>query len=160
MFPNSQIQPHNFPQSFTITDDSNIPQIPLRKVTQHPNIDQTQDNTSTLSTLDTTVTQQFQTQHPSPRNYDPSPIPPQYSTQPPPHNSPQQGSSETNGTNILQAQSNIHFQTTTPSRQPNLQTLSKTPAPTTQIQIIQPGLTINTLHSNTLSNHITSRSLS
>ena len=41
----------NNPQSFTITDDSNILQIPIRKVTQHPNIDQTQDNTSTLTTL-------------------------------------------------------------------------------------------------------------
>ena len=63
------------------------------------NIDQNQDNTFTLYTLDTTVTQQFQTQQPSPRNYDP---PPQYFTQTTPHNSPQQASSNTNATNTLQ----------------------------------------------------------
>ena len=114
-----------------------------------------------MAILDTTVTQHFQTQQPSPRNYDPPPLPPQYSTQSTLHNSPQQGSSVSNGTNTLQVQSNTQFQTTTPTRQPVLQTLLYTPAQTTHSRnIIQPGLTINTLHSNTLSNHITSRSLS
>ena len=52
------------------------------------------------------------------------------------------------------------FQITTPSRQPILQNLSYTPNQTTLTQNTQLGVTINTLHSNTLYNHITSRSLS
>ena len=110
-----------------------------------------------MSTFDTAVTQPFQTQQPSPRNYDPLPLPSQYSTQTTPHNSTQQGFSNTNGTNTLQVHSGTvtHFQTTTQLRQPILHTYSYTPVQTTQNQNIQPGLTINTLHSNTLSNHNT-----
>ena len=58
-----------------------------------------QDNTSTLTTTNTNITQTFQTQQPSPRNYDPLPLPSQYVTHTPPHISPQQGSSNTNNTN-------------------------------------------------------------
>ena len=137
----------NNPQSFTVTNDSNV----LRNVTKNTTNDQNQDNTSKLS--NTTVTQQFQTQQPSPRNYDPPPLPLQYSTQTTPHNSPQQGSSNTNGTNALQVEPETQFQTTTQPRQPVLKTLSYTPAQTTQTQNIQPGLTINTFHSKTSSNH-------
>ena len=160
MFQNSLIQPQIIHKGllYLMIQMNYISQ--LRIVTQHTTIDQSQVNTSTLSTLDTTVTQQFQTQQPSPRNYVPSPLPPQNSTQTTPHNSPQQVSSNTNDIKTFQVHSDTHFQTTTQTRQPILQTLSYTPAQTTQTQNIQTGLTINTLHSNTLSNHITSRSLS
>ena len=85
----------NNPQSLTVTNDSNIIQVPVHYITQntHQNqnntdINTNQDDTSTLSTSDTQITTQFQTQQPSPRNYDPPPIPPQYSTQNTPQNSP------------------------------------------------------------------------
>ena len=131
----------------------------MRSATQNTNNDQNQDNTSTLSTSNTTETKPFPTQQPS-RNYDPPPLPTQYSTQTTPYNSPQQRSSNTNGTNTLQVQSETQFCTTTHPRQPILQTLLYTPAQTTQTQNIQPGVTINTPHSSILSNHITSRNLS
>ena len=70
------------------------------------------DNTSTLSTSNTHVSQEFQTQQDSPRNYNPPSIPPQYSLQTSTHNSPQQGSSNTQITRIVQ------FQTTTPTTPP------------------------------------------
>ena len=59
----------NIPQSFTVTNDSNVLQIPVRNVTQNTKNDQSQKNTSTLSALNTTVTQPFQTQ-PSPQKFD------------------------------------------------------------------------------------------
>ena len=147
------------PESFTLTIDSNVLQIPVRNVTQNTNNNQNQDNTSTLTTSNTTVTQPFQIQQPSPRNYGPFLLPPQFFAQTISHNSPQQGSSNTTGTSAFQVQPETQFQTTTPPRQPILQTLSYTPAQSTQTQNIQPGLTINTLHSNTLFNHITTRNL-
>ena len=52
----------NNPQSFTVTNDSNVLQFPVRNVTQKTTNDQSQDNTCTLSTIDTAVTQPFQTQ--------------------------------------------------------------------------------------------------
>ena len=78
------------PQSITITNDSNI----LQTVTnQNPNTtDSNQDRTSTVLTSDTNVTSQLQTQQPSPRNYDPPSIPPQYATQPLSNTSPQSSS--------------------------------------------------------------------
>ena len=83
-----------------------------------------------------------------------------YSFHTTPNNSPQQGSTNTNGTNTLQVQPAVQFQTTTPTRQPILQTLAYTPAQNTQTQNMQPGLTIKTLYSNTVHNHTTSRNLS
>ena len=127
----------NNPQSLTVTIDSNIVQIPVHDITQntlpHQNqyntdININQDNTSTVSTSDTNITPQFQTQQPSPRNYDPPPIPPQYSTQTTSHNPPQQGSSNTPVTNLPQIQPTVPFQTTTPTRSPLLPTLAYTPA--------------------------------
>ena len=147
------------PQSFTVTSDSNVIQSPVRNITQNTKTDQNQNNTSTLSTLNTTVTQPFQTQSPL-RNFDPPPLPTQNSFQTTPHNSPQQSSSNTNGTNALQVQPETQFQTTTQLRQTILQTLSYTPTQTTQTHNKQHGLTINTLQSNTSSNHITSKNLS
>ena len=48
----------------------------------------------------------------------------------------------------------------TPSTQPEVPTLAYTPAQSTQVQNIQPALTINTLQSNPLPNYTTSRHLS
>ena len=70
----------NNTQSFTITNASNILNIPLRDITPDPIRDQTQndtthntnqDNTSILSTSNSNITQEFQTQQTSPRNFDP-----------------------------------------------------------------------------------------
>ena len=88
--------------------------------------DANQDNTSTLSTSNTQITQQFQTQQTSPRIYDPPPLHPQYSIQTSSHNSPHQGSSNTQTTNTVQ------FQTTIPTTQPLVQTLAYTPAQNTK----------------------------
>ena len=77
-----------------------------------------------LSSTNTTITQPSQTQQPSPRNYDPPPLPSQYSIHTTPHNFPQQVSSNTNDTNTLQVQPAVQFQTTAPTRQIILQTLA------------------------------------
>ena len=71
-------------QSFTITHDSNIMIIPTHNITQNEFNNQNQDNTfttnpdntSVLSTSNTNITQPSQTQVPSPRNYNPSHVPP------------------------------------------------------------------------------------
>ena len=98
------------------------------------------------------MTQRFQTQQ-SPRQNDPPPIPPQFSTQINTHNSPQQGSFNTQPNNT------VHFQTTTPPTEPVVQTLTYAPAQSNQIQKIQTGLNIHTLHSNRTSNYTTSGNL-
>ena len=63
-----------------------ILQNPVNNITQNTNSDQNQndtnphtnqDNTSTLSTSDTHITQPFQAQHLPAQNYDPPHIPPQ-----------------------------------------------------------------------------------
>ena len=97
----------NNPQSLTITTFSNILHIPVHIITPHLIQNQTQndttqnpnhDNTFNLSTSETQITQEFQTQQTSPPNYDPPPLPSQYSTRTTPHTSPQQGSSNTHTT--------------------------------------------------------------
>ena len=124
------------PQSITITDDSNILQIPVHNITQthindHISNDTThypnQDNTSTLSTSNTLTTQELQPQQTMQPNYDPPPLPSQYSPPTAPHNSPQQGYSNTQVINTVQYQ--------TPKTQPEVPTLAYTPAQTTQTQI-------------------------
>ena len=71
------------PQSRTITNDSNIIQIPVHDITQNPINDlnqndtthnTNQDNTSTLSISNTHITQKFLTQQTSPPIYDPLPL--------------------------------------------------------------------------------------
>ena len=73
----------NNTQSFTIPDDSNMIQIPVHNITQNtinyqdqddPTHNTNQDNTSTLTTSSTNITQPFQTQQ-QPRNYDSPPLP-------------------------------------------------------------------------------------
>ena len=154
-------------RSFTITDDSNLIQIPTHDITQNEfnnqNQDNTlttnQDNTSVLSTSNTNITQPSQTQEvPSPRNYNPPSVPPQFSTQINTHNSPQQSSSKTH--NITQNTSTVHFQTPTPSSPSEIQTSTYTPAQTNPVQPTQPTLNINTIHSNPSFNYTTARQLS
>ena len=99
--------------SLTITNDSNLIQIPTHNITpdetnnknQDNTLSTTQDNTSVLPTSHTNIKQPSQTQTSPRQNNDPPSIPPQFSTQIHTHNSPQQGSSNTQHTN------SVHFQT-------------------------------------------------
>ena len=153
-------------RSFTITDDSNIIIIPTHNITQTEFNNQNQDNTfttnpdntSVLSTSNTNNTQPSLTQVPSPRNYNPPPVPPQFSTQINTHNSPQQSSSNTH--HITQNNNTVHFQTPTPPSPAEIQTSTYTPAPTNPVQTKQPTLNINTIHSNPSFNYTTARHLS
>ena len=137
-------------------------QIPTRNITpdetNNQNQDNTlstnQDNTSVLSASHTNSTQPSQTQTSPRQNYDPPSIPPQFSTQIHTHNSPQQGSSNTQHNNT------VHFQTPTPPSPPELQTSTYTPARTNPAQNVQTSLNINTIHSNPPFNYTTSRHLS
>ena len=149
-------------QSLTITNDSNLIQVPTHNLnpnqTRDPNQNTTfniiQGSTYLLSTSNTNVTQPSQV-HPSPRqNYDPPSIPPQFVFQAQTHNSPQQGSSHTQHPNI------VHFQTPTPPSPHEIQTSTYTPAQNNPVQNVQPSLIINTIQSNPPSSSITSRNLS
>ena len=148
------IQTEQNPQSLTITNDSNLIQVPTHIITQDETNNQnqndtlniTQDNTSVLSTSHTNITQPSHTQTSPRQNYDPHPIPPEYSTQIHTHNSPQQGSSKTQYTHT------VHFQTPTPPSPPAKQTSTYTPAQSNPIQNLQTYLYINTLQSNPPSN--------
>ena len=123
-------------RSFTITDDSNLIQIPTHHITQNEfnnqNQDNTltpnQDNTSVLSTSHTNIIQPSQTQVPPRRNYDPSSILSQFLTQIHTHNS--------------------------------LTNSTYTPAQTIPVQTTQPTLNITTIHSNPSFNYTTARHLS
>ena len=84
-------------QSFTITNDSNLIQVPTHNITldetqnhnQNNTFNTTQDNTSVSSTSNTINTQPSQAQ-PSPRQtYDPPSLPSQFLTQTYSHHSPQ-----------------------------------------------------------------------
>ena len=146
-------------QNFTITNDSNLLQVPTHNIihdetnNQNPdnNLKITQDNISVLSTPHTSVIQPTQTQISPRQNYDPPPLPPQFTTQSNTHNSPQQGSSNVQNTNT------VHFQTPTPPTLPNIQTSTYTPAQNNSVQNVQSGLNLNTIHSNPPFNYTTSR---
>ena len=148
-------------QSLTITNDSNLILVPTHNIiayqTNDSNQDNTygtiQDNTSILSASHTNVTQPSQTQASPHQNYDPLPIPPQFSTQNHTHNSPQQGSSHTQHTNT------VHFQTPIPPSPHEIQTSTYTPAQSNSVHV-QTSLNINTIHSNRPSNYTTPRHLS
>ena len=135
-------------ESFTITNDSILIQVPTHNITpditnnqnqDNITLNTTQDNTSILSTSNTNITQPFQTQQTPRQKFDPPPIPPHFSTQINTQNSLQQGSSNTQTTNT------VHFQTTTPPTQHIVQTLTYAPAQSNQTQNRQTGLKINTL---------------
>ena len=153
-------------QSFTITNDSNLIQVPTHNITQDEIDNQnqnnplstTQYNTSVLSTSHTNITQPSQTQASTRQNYDPIPIPPQFSSQIHTHNSPQQGTSNTQ--HNTQNTNTVHFQTPTPPSPPETQTSTYTPAQTNPVQNVQTSLNINTIHSNPPFNYTTSRHLS
>ena len=161
-FSEETVQTAQNTQSLTITNDSNLIQVPTHNITQDETNNQnqdntlstTEDNTSILSTSHTNVTQLSQTQRSPRQNYDPPSIPPQFSTQIHIHNSPQQGSSNTQHTNT------VHFQTPTPPLSPGKQTSTYTPAQSNPVQNVQTSLNINTIHSNPLFNYTTSRHLS
>ena len=95
-----------------------------------------------------------QTQRSPRQNYDPPPIPPQFSTQINTHDPPQQGSSNTQHTNA------VHFQTPTPPSPPEIQTSTYCPSQSNPVQNVQTGLNINTIHSSPPFNCTTSRHLS
>ena len=153
-------------RSFTITDDSNILLIPTHNITQNEFNNQNQDNTfttnpdntSVLSTSNTNITQPSQTQVTSPRNYNPPPVPPQFSTRINTQSSPQQSSSNTH--HITHNTHTVHFQTPTPPSPPEIQTSTYTPAQTNPVPTTQPTLNTNTIHSNPSSNYTTARHLS
>ena len=111
-----------------------------------------------MSQYNTNITQPSQTQILSPRNYDPPPIPPQFSTQINTHVSPQPSSSNTHS--ITQNNNTVHFQTPTPHSSSEIQTSTYTPSQTNPVQTTQPTLNINTIHSNPPSNYTTARHLS
>ena len=153
-------------RSFTITDDSNLIQIPTHNITQNEfnnkNQDNTlttnQDNTSVLSTSHTNITHPSQTQVSPRQQYDPPSSPHQFSTQIHTQNSPQPSSSNTQHT--TQNTNTVHFQTPTPPSASEIQTSTYTPAQTNPVQNTQPTLNINTIHSNPSFNYTTSRHLS
>ena len=83
------------PPKTSITTDSNAIQIPTRNITEHTDHIFNPENPSTLSVTNTIDTQPPQSHHTIQRNYDPPPPPSENSTHSTPHNSPQQGSSNT-----------------------------------------------------------------
>ena len=127
-------------RSFTLTDDSNLIQIPTHNITQNEfnnqNQDNTlttnQDNTSVLSTAHTNITQPSQTQVSPRQNYDPLSIRPQFSTQIHTQSSPQPSSSNTQ--HITQNTNTVHFQTPIPPSPSEIQTSTNTPAQTNPVQ--------------------------
>ena len=149
-------------QSLTVTNDSNLLQIPIHHITTDKTTNQNQDttsntthdNTSVLSTSHTNITHSSQTQRPLQQNYDPPSLPSQFANSNNTHDSPQQDYSITQNTNT------VHFQTPTPPLPPQIQTSTYTPAQNNPIQKIQTCLNINTIHSNPPFNYTTSRHLS
>ena len=92
--------------------------------------------------------------HTDPLDYDATSIPSQFSTQIHTHNSPQQGSPNTQHTKT------VHFQTPTPPSPPEIQISTYAPAQNNPVQNVQTGLNINLVHSNPPFNYTTSRHLS
>ena len=116
------------------------------------------ENLSTLSVTNTIDTQAPRIHHTLQRNYDPPPPPSDNSTHSTPHNSPQQGSSNTLFTG-QQPLNETQFHTTTPSIQ-SPQPIQYLPAHPPVPSTTPPFLTINTLHTNPIPNVTTSRTLS
>ena len=104
--------------------------------------------------MNTIDPQHLQTQQKIHRKYDPPPLPSEISSHSTPQPSPQPGSS-----NTIQIREHTstgsQFQTTTPSRQ-STQTIQYIPAHSSTNTV----LTINTLHTNPITNATTSRTLS
>ena len=102
-------------QSITITNDSNLIQVPIHNNTIEETTNQnhditsntTQDNNSILPTSHTNITQPSQIHKPPHQNYDPPSLPHQFVNSNNTHDSPQQGSFNTQHTNT------VHFEIST-----------------------------------------------
>ena len=103
----------NQPNTSSTVTDSNALQVPTRNIIEHNNHLFNQENPSTLSVTNTSETQTPSIHHTIQRNYDPPPPPSNDSTHSTPHNSPQQGSSNTFSTRQPTFNA-TQFQTTTP----------------------------------------------
>ena len=148
------------PSNTSITTDSNAIQIPTRNITEHTDhtFNQENPNPSTLSVTNTNDTQPPQEHHTIQQNYDPPPPPSENSTYSTPNNSPQQGSS-----NTFSIRQNPLHETqfhTSPTPMQSHQTLQYLPAQPSASFNTSPILTINTLHTNPITNVTTSRNLS
>ena len=143
--------------SSTVTD-SNAFKVPTRNIIEHNTHLFDQANPSTLSVTNTSETQTPSIHHTIQRNYDPPPPPSNNSTHSTPHNSPQRGSSNTFSTRQPPLNES-HFQATTPPVQ-SPQTKAYFPAQPPVQSTTPPILTINTLHTNPITNVTTSRTLS
>ena len=147
----------NQPTSSTAADSNEL-QVPIHNITNNPNNRFHSDNTSILSTTNTTAIQPPQTHQVIQRNYDPRPPPSNNSNHSTPHSSPQQGSSNTFRTQN-QTLTQSQFQMATPPQQ-TTQPIQYIPAQLSKSQNTNPILTINILHTNPGTNLTTSRTLS
>ena len=138
----------------TITD-SNALQVPIHDITENTNNLFNQEDPFTLSTINTIDTQPLQTHRR--QNYDPPPPPSENSSHTTPQHSPQQGSSNT--FHMKHTLTGSQSQTTTPPRQ-STQMIQFIPAQPSISQNTNNVLTINTLHTNLITNASTSRTLS
>ena len=146
------------PPNTSITTDSNAIHIPTRNITEQTDHLFNQKNPSTISVTNTIDTQSLQTHQTIQRNYDPPPPPCENSTHSTPHNSPQQGSS--NSFSIRQhLLHETQFHSNTSPIQPH-QPLQYLPAQPSVSSNTSPILTIITLHTNPITNVTTSRNLS
>ena len=148
----------NPPNTSSTTTDSNALQVPTRNITENNTYPFNQENPSTISMTNDTETLSSSIHQTIPRNYDPPPPPSIHSTHSTPHNSPQQGSSNTFSTQQPPL-NETQFQTTTPPIQLP-QTIPYIPAQIPVQYNNPPILTINTLHTNPISNATTSSTLS
>ena len=148
----------NPPNTSSTTTDSNALQVPTRNITETNTYLFNQENPSTISMTNDTETLSSSIHQTIPRNYDPPPPPSIHSTHSTPHNSPQQGSSNTFFTQQPPL-NETQFQTTTPPIQ-SPQTIPYIPAQIPVQYNNPPILTINTLHTNPISNVTTSSTLS
>ena len=141
--------------------DSNALQLTTRNIIEHNNHLFNQQNPSTVSVTNTSETQTPSIHHTIQRNSDPPPLPsnnPTHSTPHNSHNSPQQGSSNTFSTRQPPL-NETQFQTTSPPIQ-SPQTIPYLPAQPPVQSATSPIFTINTLHTNPITNVTTSRALS
>ena len=137
--------------------DSSVLQVPTRNITEHTDNLFNEETPSTLPVTNTIDTQPPQTHYTIQRNYDPPPPPSENSIHRTPHNSPQQGSSNTFSTR-QQPLNESQFRTTTTPRQ-SPQTLQYLPAQPSASHNASSVLTNNTLHTNPITNVTTSRIL-
>ena len=148
----------NPPNTSSTTTDSNALQVTTRDITENNTHPFNQENPSTISMTNDTETLPSSIHQTIPQNYDPPPPPSIHSTHSTPHNSPQQGSSNTFSTQQPPL-NETQFQTTTPPIQ-SPQTIPYIPAQIPVQSNNPPILTINTLHTNPISNATTSSTLS